>query len=151
ASGPRHLRLQVFDRVGTAIQTVDVQAAADEGQAIEVRVAVPAAPPPPSPVLTELDATLGLNLPPSLLTFLAGHGISSLADVRQAGGIGQLPGLPVPVDDPAVKTLEAHASLSWLSSDVQLNATLIGQGYTSMAAIASAPRADFVTAAQEQL
>src|SRR5262249_54451761 len=27
----------------------------------------------------------------------------------------------------------------------------IGQGYTSMAAIASAPRADFVTAAQEQL
>jgi hypothetical protein len=69
-------------------------------------------------------------------------------DVAKAGGIAQMPGLPVPPGDPAVRSLEAHASLSRMSQDLQFNAALIEQGFTSPLAIARGARTAFVGAAQ---
>jgi Tc toxin complex TcA C-terminal TcB-binding domain/ABC toxin N-terminal region len=106
---------------------------------------------PPTPTLTELATATRLQLPPPLLPALAKSGIYTLADIRTAGGIGHLEGLPVAPDHPAVQTLEAHANLSTLSPDVQLNATLVAQGYTSTLAIAETLRTDFVAAMHDQI
>jgi hypothetical protein len=148
---PRKLSLHVSNPDGAEFQTVNVQAASDDSQAVEVRVTVPPAVVPPSPTFTELGTTLSLNLPKPLLDFLAGKNIHSLADIQKAGGIGHLDGLPLAPDDPSVRTLEAHASLLRLSSDVKFNDALITKNYTSPAAIANAPRSNFVNAAQGQL
>jgi hypothetical protein len=151
ANPQRRLRLQITSAAGAAIPTLDIQAISDGGQVNQVRVSVPPLPVTPSPTLADLDKTLDLKLPAPLLTFLASQNVHSLADINAAGGIGRLPGLPVPANDAAVQTLEAHASLSQLSPDPRVNAALITRGYASPAAISGAGRSDFVSAAHDQL
>lgn len=106
---------------------------------------------PRPPALEELADTLRLDLPQKLLSTLAEHGIRTLLDVRKAGGLGHVEGLPAALDDPAIHTIEAHANLSILSPDVALNAKLIEKGYNSITAIADAPRHEFVAATHEQM
>ncbi len=93
-------------------------------------------PQPPTHPLTDLETSLELSLPESLLPFLAEHNIHTLEDIRRQAGIHRLENLPLSPDDPAVKTLEAHANLSILSPDVKINQTLIQQGFDSVSAIA---------------
>src|SRR5439155_14177534 len=65
------------------------------------------------------------------------------------GGIGQVEGLQAP---PAVvQVLDAHANLSVISSDVRANHAVIDKGYTSLARIAQASPAAFVSATHEAL
>ena len=116
-----------------------------------IRISIPQVSQTASPAIADLNRTLSLNLPSSLLTFLTEHNIRSLAEINATGGIGRLPGLPANANDVAVRTLEAHASLSQFSPDLQVNAALIAQGFTSPAAIADAARSDFVSAARDRL
>jgi hypothetical protein len=101
-------------------------------------------------VLTSpLDAVapeLGLEPGLPLLATLAGHGIRCLADVRAAGGVPHLAGLPGPDDDPAVRVLEAHAALSVLPVDHGTAAALVEGGFESVAAIADASPAALAAA-----
>jgi len=106
---------------------------------------------PASSPLTELGKIIKVDLPQKLLAHLAKLGIQTLDDIRKAGGLTHLDGLPVAVDSPAVKILEAHSRLTTLSSDVQLNSFLIQKGYDSPAAIANVTRSKFVTTVQEKL
>ena len=129
----------------------DIQVTTDLEQVVEVHVPMPAAPQTPSPSFTDLATTLHLELPQALLTSLSEQNIHTLADIRATGGLSRLQELPGGVDDLAVRTLEAHADLSRLSPDVTFNASLIEHGYTSVAAIAAAPRSAFVSLAHEQL
>ena len=84
---------------------------------IEVRVPVPAVPTPPSPKVADVATATGLKLPSTLLQTLTQHNILTLADIRKAGGIATLAGLPVSSDDPEVQKLQAHAELEALSPD----------------------------------
>ena len=147
----RRLRLHIIDPKGEEIHRTEVQPKIGEAQVVEIRVPVPEVPEPPSPSLQELDTTLQLQLPPELLAHLADKGIQDLKDIREAGGISRIKGLPVSPDHPAVRALEAHASLSTLSADVHVNNKLIKQGYTSASAIASVPRTNFVSFAHTDL
>jgi hypothetical protein len=120
----------------------------DQEQVREIRVPGPK----PAPLdLSELATTLKLNLPQQLLPTLAKQGIHSLENIRMAGGIRHLEGLPVAADDPAVRMLEAHANLSVLSSDAQFNTALIAKGFTSPAAIAATSLKNFVSAVGDQV
>jgi hypothetical protein len=105
----------------------------------------------PSPTLEGLATALHLEFPGALLPKLAEHGIRTLADIQIAGGLSQVAGLSPSARDSAVRLLEAHADLSALSPDVELNAALIEQGFTSIPAIAATPQADFVAAAGGRL
>ncbi len=147
----RRLRLQVLinPQSGEKYET-EVQAGGDQ-DILEVRVPIPAAEEPPTHQLTNLAATLHFNLPPNLLSFLAGKNIHTLADIRNAGDISQLEGLPVAADDPSIRLLEAHADLSRISPDVQINAAMITKHYDSVAAVAKASRPDFVTAMRDRI
>ena len=85
-----------------------------------------------------------LRLSPALERFLAERGIRSLDDVRRTGGLARLEGLPVPVDDPAIRILEAHTDLDRLAAGDALVGRLIENGYDSVVAVAEAPRGEFV-------
>ncbi|MBI3969614.1 MAG: hypothetical protein HY329_28560, partial [Chloroflexi bacterium] len=143
------LRLHVLDPQGTSIHQTEIPATAAQRQPVEIRIPVPASPERPSPKVADLAP--GLKLPQYILRALTRRNILTLADLRQAGGIGNIGGLPVAADHPALRKLQAHAQLDALSPDVQLNAALVEKGYISPSAIASASRADFVAAAGDKL
>lgn len=145
----RHLCLHILTPQGKEIHETDIEVLVDQEEPIEIRVLLPKDP--AKFTFAELATALQIQFPVQLISFLAEREIHSLDHIRRAGGISHLEGLPVEPNDPAVQTLEAHAYLSLLSSDVQLNATLIEKGYTSMAAIASIPRSAFVASIQEVL
>ncbi len=106
---------------------------------------------PAQPKLNDLASTLPLEQPEPLMAFLAERGMQRLADVRRAGGIGRIEGLPVAADHPAVRRLEALANLSAVSPDARVSTALIERGYDSPLAIARATRTEFVAAVRDQV
>jgi hypothetical protein len=145
------LRLNIFDPQGKEIYQTELNLEAYRGEVLTVKVPIPLAAEPASLALSELAEVIGGELPQSLVSYLATRGMNSLQDVRESGGIGQLEGLPVPAEHPAVLAIEAHAALSTLSSDMRLNALLIERGYTSVSAVANTPRDYFVNATGDRL
>jgi hypothetical protein len=105
----------------------------------------------PNPTLNELARVIKLERGQEVLSALSKHSLKTLEDVRKAGGISQLEGLSVSPAHPAVKTLEAHAHLSVLSSDLHVNAKLIDKGFTSIASIASLPSELFVATMRDDV
>jgi hypothetical protein len=124
---------------------------ANEPEVLEFRVPVHRAPEPEAHTLNHLSSALHLPVGDDLLPFLAGRHIQTLGDIRRAGGLGRVDGLPVGLDDPAVRALEEHADLSRLSPDVESNAVLIEKGFRSVADIAGTPLPDFVSAVHETI
>jgi len=106
---------------------------------------------PASPIISELVSTLHLTVPAQLSSFLAQKGISTLEDIRKAGGLTRISGLPVPATDPIVRILDAHADLIALSPDILFNANLIDRGYDSVRGVADGQRHAFVKAAGDSL
>jgi hypothetical protein len=147
----RHLHVKVFEGGTKEIAQQDLDVKSGQTETVEIKIAVPKPPEPASYGLDELAKTVGLDIPPALKEFLDKREIRSLADIRRAGGLGRLDGLPVAPDHAAVKVLEAHADLSRLSPNVNFNASLIEKGYISVAAIARTPRPVFVSKVHEQI
>jgi len=95
--------------------------------------------------LKTLINTYKLNIPSSFAGRLEAKGLKTLADVRSAGGLGQLAKkVKLNADDPRLVTLAAHANLSVLGSDVRTNSILIKNGYTHPSQIAKGPDDIFV-------
>src|SRR5262249_55221732 len=147
----RKLRITVLDTDGKDVLSQDLRVLATQSDVLELRVAVPQVAEPETHAITRLAADAQINLPPELTTFLTNNNIRTLGDIRRAGGIQRIRGLPVPPEDPVLKTLQAHADLSRLSADVKTNAALIGKGFDSVAAIAERPLPEFVTATHDLL
>ncbi len=133
---------------GTSASGIHAAGAEAEQAASVGAVIMPPAPParppvPAGPAVADLAPVLGAASS-QLIAELAGHGITTLADVRQAGNLSAL---TTPAQAAAVQLIESHADLARLSSDVTSNAAVIAAGYASTLAIARAPQARFVTAA----
>ena len=147
----RRLRLQVLLNPQTQEKfETEVQAGGDQ-DILDIPVPIPSPPEPESHQLSNLAPTLPIELPSDLLPFLAGKNINTLSDIRKAGGISRLQGLPVAADSPAVKLLEAHVDLSRISPDVQVNAAMIQNRYDTVTAIAKAARPDFVGTIRDRI
>lgn len=142
----RRLRFHILNAQAEEILQTEVAVQAGHEQPLQIQVPAPSPAGPHSPALSELVNVSALQLPQALLSFLAQRHINTLADIRQAGGLGSLRELPVAADHPAVRALEAHADLNLISPNVPLNAALIEQGYDNVLAIATAPRTDFIRA-----
>lgn len=97
-----------------------------------------------SPALTDVVASVKLNISSSFLQSLAARGIRTLEDVRHAAGLAQLAGS---VDAAGARLIEAHADLARISSDLSANAELITGGFDSTMKIANAPRSRFIQTA----
>ena len=145
----RRLRLQVLINPKTQEKyETEVQVGGDQ-DILDISVPIPVPQEPESHQLTNLGASLQIEIPQTILTFLSERNINSLADIRKAGGISRLEGLPVAPDDPSILLLEAHADLSHISPDVQANAVMIENRFDSVTAIAKASRFDFVSAIRD--
>ncbi len=142
----RRLRLHVLTPQVEEIYQTEIVVQIDQTEPVILRVVVPRLP--SHYTFTDLAAALHIQFPATLLAFLSTYNITTLDQIRRQGGISQLEGIP---NDPAVPMLEAHAYLSLLSSNVQLNAKLIDKGYSSMATIASTPRSTFVAHLKDDL
>ncbi|OWY64947.1 hypothetical protein B7486_44575 [cyanobacterium TDX16] len=140
----RRIRLQITLNPATnQTYETEVRAKSDD-EILEIRVPIPAPEVPPEHELPNLANNLQLELPAELLSFLNDRRIRTLEDIRKAGGISQLEGLPLEANDPAIRILEAHADLIRVSPEVTLNEFLIEKNYDSVAAIANATQPDFV-------
>src|SRR5262249_53467343 len=146
----RKLLVHILDPRGKEVFSTQGPALPDQPP-VKIRVPIVVAPTSATIPLTDLAASVKLQLPPHLLSALTQHKIGTLSDIRQAGGLRSMKDLPVAANDPALLTLEAHAELSRISPDVQVNAALIQKGFTSVAAIANTLRVDFIQAAYDQL
>jgi hypothetical protein len=89
--------------------------------------------------LRDLAPSIGLDPGAPLLAALGERGLTSLRDVRNAGGLAEL-------DDPAARVLEAHAALSILPFDAATMAPLVAAGFATVEEVAQAPRPAFVAA-----
>ena len=96
------------------------------------------------PSIADVASITGLSIPSALSTFMAGKGIVTLKDIRTAGGLKYMSGLPVAQDDPAVVALDAQAELNTISYDIMVNQNLIDEGFTSISDIAGSKRSDMV-------
>ncbi|MCB9102284.1 MAG: hypothetical protein H6632_22290 [Anaerolineales bacterium] len=148
---PRHLRLHVADPEGEEIHQTDIEVLPDQVEVIDISTPVPELPDPAAIGWQTLEEAAGFTTPPELLTFLADNNIHTLLDIRNTGGLRRLQGLPLPEDDPAVQTLEAHANLTLISVDVAQNQMLINHEYRTITAIARQPRTVFVQALGDTL
>lgn len=145
----REYQFQILDRQGHSLHRAQVSVQFDQQDIIEIPV--PGYALTQSPTLEDLQTTLQMQFPQQLVGHLAGAGIRTLADVRAVGGLAHLENLPIPLEDPSVEALQAHANLSVLSSDLAQNQYLIEQGFRNVRAIASTPRAEFVRGMHERL
>jgi DNA-binding beta-propeller fold protein YncE len=113
---------------------------------IELDIAGEEAPEPIEPVknlaIVELNKRIGNIFPNTMIQFLHAKDIKTLPDIRRNGGITGLEGWPA-VDEKVIKTLEAHAYLSLISDDPEVNQTLIGTGFGGIEDIAESTKASF--------
>ena len=135
----RHLQLEILDADGKVLVQLEVHAGDDAAPPVDVSVVLPAPPPIPSPPITELASSAGIALPEELMSTLAARGIQTVADLRAAGGLGNLPGI-VALDQPEVRALRAHVDLLRLSTDTRVHTAFIAAGFESVAAVGAAPR-----------
>lgn len=142
--GPVRFRLGITDPEGQALGDHVVAIAPGQSHVFDAPVLSRA-----TGIAQAMSAALSAR-PPELVAFLHERGLRTLADVRRAGGLSRLAGLPLPADHAVVVALQAHADLDRISDDVTLNQALIERGYPSVTAIADAPRAGFVSAMQAE-
>lgn len=101
--------------------------------------------------IVELAESVGLELPAALFDYFSAKSIRTLVDIRNVGGLAHIEGLPVEPGHPAVLTLEAHAQLSVLPTELAINARLIEAGYTGLHQVAETPQKSFVAAVEDRL
>jgi hypothetical protein len=147
----RRLRLVLLNATGAETWSTDIAVAADERKVLDFRVHVRHAAEPEAHALARVSELAQIQLPADLLRFLAEHEIHTLGDIRRAGGLGRVSGLPVAADNAALRALDSHADLSRVSSDVAFNSVLIEKGFSSVADIGKTPLPDFVSAVHETI
>ena len=142
------LSLEILTAENVHLHQTTVSLPEDPEQILDVRIPTAEPPEPPSPALAQIASFSGSQLSAQLLSSLSDRGIKTIADLKHLDRDRNIPELSP--NTPALKHLQAHANLSLLSNDIQLNSTLIERGFSSIDQIASETRADFVIALSDQ-
>lgn len=109
------------------------------GKQIVIDVDLPVSVEVPKPQsLDQLNTKLNLGLSADVLTKLSSLGIGSLNDIVTMGGLTNLTGVPAG-NETALKALDGYASLSLISSDLDLSKQLVAAGYSNVLDIARSP------------
>jgi hypothetical protein len=138
----RRLQLHILDADGDEIYQTQAKFTPNSAQGTVI--SVPTNPDISSPPLTEIASQAKLNLSPRLIQTLDRQGIRTLADIRKAGGLRNQKDLQIDPENTSVKTLDAHAKLSTLSPDIEINKTLIAKGFDNPLKIAQLPQTEFI-------
>ena len=152
----RTLRVRITDPSGDEValdqETYEVDLAANEVWSLWV--SLPEVPPPDAIDLEEREddivsvfVALGQEVDGKrLLSDLQSRpGFSSLADIRRARGLNNVPDLSVPIENEAVQLLDGLSNLSTLPSVTIENVVpLLDSGYHSQFVVADVSRREFV-------
>jgi Tc toxin complex TcA C-terminal TcB-binding domain len=130
ALGAGSVRLCIHNPEGVERAAFDIES---PGATDDVRVRIS----PAAPSISEAAASLDLRLPAALETRLAESQLTTIGAIREAGGLAGMPGLPVSVDAPSVRMLDALAEISILPIDLEASAGLVRNGVTSLQQVAS--------------
>ncbi len=96
------------------------------------------------PTISSVASIISLTIPSELATFLSTNDIITLKDIRDAGGLKYMPGLPVAQDHAAVIALDAHADLNTISFDIVANQHMVSLGYKSVYEMGTSSRTNVV-------
>jgi hypothetical protein len=129
----RELRLNIKDPDGDEIAQVLETVAGDQKKPVTIPISVP----PKEDISASVEDVASSDL----ARVLHERGLHNMTDILRNGGLGDLED----IESAEAERLEAHARLSVLSSDTELNTALIDRGYTGPLTIAEASRAAFVT------
>lgn len=145
------LNLRILTAKNEEIHRAEFEIKSDQAELPDVKVPQHSLPKPPVRLIREVAASLRLELPEKLTSFLAERKIASIQDIRGAGGLHRLEHFPISTAHPTVKALEAQANLSVLTTSVEENALLIEKGFHTLSAIAAVLRNNFIAAVGKQL
>jgi hypothetical protein len=144
---PRRLRLQIKDRRQRDLAPIEIRVEPSR-ESVPVDIDVPRPARPTSRRVSDLASDLGLAIPPHVGEALERARVSTLADLRAHGGFGRLDRLAAHAAAEWATTLEAHAALEPVSTDVRANVVLIRAGYLDARAVARSSKRSFVTQAR---
>jgi len=147
----RRLKQIVCIPKGDQVHEEEIVAIINSMEVVDITVTSPEKVEPPSSTIDEISDQLELKIPDKLTKYFKKQKITTLAELRRAGGLSRMKDLPIAADDPVVVTLEAHANLSAISRDVVSNASMINNGFDSTYAVAHSKRSKLVSAAQPVL
>lgn len=141
-NAPRALVLTVSGPALTApvSREVELRPRADDQPAAVVRIPWPAT----SGNLGGLVDDGRLSLPSAVIERMRAAGITTLADVRRAGGVARIDAL-AGADPATVRRLAAFADLDRVTAEPAVVAALMESGYESVIAIANTPWNAFVS------
>ena len=131
------LTLRIKNDGDEDLSVATLNVVADPEEVFEHKIALPAEEEPESPEIAGLD----FELSQQVQSRLNEKGIHTLADLRRAGGLEAVPGLPDSAIDPQLQTLDAYARLSAVSSDARVLKDLVKKGISDPATFAKQPRA----------
>jgi len=152
-AGSDHIlfHVRILDPNGQTLADCAVSIAAGQDQAFKVPISLLASTGSDAVTIADAMAGTAVGLPAVLDAFLGTRGLRTLGDIRRAGGLSRLADLPLAADHAAIVALEAHVDLNRVSAAPALNSKLIAEGYSSVVAIADAPRSVFVSATQAEI
>jgi peptidoglycan hydrolase-like protein with peptidoglycan-binding domain len=145
------LGLAILNKQNEEIHRAEFKIKSDQAELPDMKVPAQVLPKPPVHPIREVAASLRLELPRELTSFLAERKIESIEDIRRAGGLKSLENLPVSGDHPAVKALEGHANLSVLTTGIEDSTLLIEKDFHTLSAIATTPRKNFIDTVSEHM
>jgi hypothetical protein len=150
--GRRRVALRIVDPVGQPVarsRRVTVRIPGD--RPVRVAITLPASTDGAAPTMVELAAAARLRVPPALRRRLRASGIRTVTDALAGGIASRLDGATPAAARRIASRLEAHAGLRLLSPDARVSTRLIARGYSSIDAVARAPRAAIVEALGDRL
>jgi hypothetical protein len=134
----RTLKLDIHSPKNESIHTAEVRVSTTSTDVIDLLVPVPEVS-RQAVSIEKLNQAVQLDIPEVVQNQLGNEGINTLADIRKAGRLADLPAFAPIANHRSVRSLEAHAQLNVLSSDSMVNESLIQAGHTSLADIADTP------------
>ena len=101
--------------------------------------------------ISTVASGLGITIPSQLQTYLTANSITTLADIRSAGGLKNRTDLNFDKSNPILLQLDGLANLELLNEDYTKNNDLYQRGYTSILEVGTAARSKFVEANKDVL
>lgn len=100
--------------------------------------------------ISDLASGLSFEIETEITTYLSTNSISTLKDIRRAGGLRYQEDLAESEYTTTINLLDAHAQLELVSNDYELNHFLIeDKGYTTLYKVAEKDRAEFIKDTEE--
>lgn len=140
---------EVLDENGQFITSTSSLIDSPEQRSFVFETSISEETPETSITISELASNLSITIPTEINTYLSSNSISTLKDIRRAGGLKHQAELIESEHQDAIILLDGHAQFELVSDDYELNDFLIStKGYSNLYQVSEKDRADFIKDAE---